>query len=149
MWHHWLQYIHAAGIAQATYWLRYGLDVQTVVVQLWGSRPAEDPPSLPFNLYRGLSSGANRPGREADLSPILTPGLRMNGLISPPPTPIPSGRLQGQICLSSLSICHGAELVLESWELLSRSNYSPEVHRHDHNSLSHTNQVHTHSLHIH
>lgn len=75
----------------------------------------QDPPCLTFNLYRRLSPRANRPAREADLSPHSHARIKKEWTyISTLPTPIPSGCSQGPICLSSLFICHGAELVLES-----------------------------------
>lgn len=80
-----------------------------------GPDQLQDPPSLSFSLYWGLSSGASRPGREAELSPHSDARIKSESTcISTPPTPSPSGCSQGQICLSSLFICHGAELVLES-----------------------------------
>ena len=104
-----------------------------------GPHQLQDPPSLPVHTSCRTQPSCpsictqdcphEQTGRVAKLTfdPILTPGLTMNGLVSPlslplsplslplSPLSLPLSPLsQGQICLSSLYICHGAELVLVS-----------------------------------
>ena len=68
-----------------SYWLRHGRSVDRIPVGTRFSAPVQTgpggPPSLLYNAYRVFPGGKERPGRDADPSPLLMPWSRNSSAI--------------------------------------------------------------------
>jgi len=83
----WQAYRYIGPVSVAGIAIGYGLDGPVIESQ-WGrdfprlSRPALGPTQLPVQWVPGLSWGKERPGRDADPSPLLVPWSRKSRAIN-------------------------------------------------------------------